>query len=106
MPERRMSFNRRKKAGPDYHPIHDSIFGADDEIAPLNEDALPGADTGLMLREEEDEPKPMVDDAPPGVSRANVYMENSPGQPARFQPMRDVGDTDPTDRQPDGTLRR
>lgn len=62
------------------HPIHDAVFG-DDRY-------------GLA----------------PEASMSPTYRTNTmPGtsaQPEGFQPMRDVGDTDQVDRQPDGLLRR
>lgn len=62
------------------HPIHDSVFG-DDRY-------------GLA----------------PDANRSPAYSANTmPGTsatPEGFQPMRDVGDTDQVDRQPDGLLRR
>lgn len=62
------------------HPIHDSVFGNDRY--------------GLAR----------------DASRSPTYSANTmPGtsaQPEGFQPMRDVGDTDQVDRQPDGSLRR
>ena len=54
------------------NPIHESVFG-------------------------EDEPTPMVDDTPPGASPSNVNLK-TPGKPGGFSPMREVGDSDPTDR--------
>lgn len=65
------------------HPIHDSIFG-DDRY-------------GLA---------PDVTIAPTRRATAANTMPATSAQPEGFQPMRDVGDTDQVDRQPDGSLRR
>lgn len=62
------------------HPIHDSVFGNDRY--------------GLA-------PEQMRSPA----RRANT-MPGTSAQPEGFQPMRDVGDTDQVDRQPDGSMRR
>lgn len=80
--------HRSQKAGPDYHPIHDAVFGDD----------LPGERRRLVGAND--------DDAPPWASPAETDIEGNASQPGGFAPMRDVGDTDATDRQPDGTLRR
>jgi hypothetical protein len=83
----RLDHRSRKKAGPDYHPIHDMVFGDD----------LPGEHR--MERDSEDE-------NPPWAKGVEVDLDDNASQPGGFAPMRDVGDTDTTDRQPDGTLRR
>jgi len=100
--------NRRQKAGPDYHPIHDSVFGADDELSPMNDNSLPGERPLDLetLEHDEDEPHPTVDDTPPYADRASVNLGGTAVQPEGFQPMRNVGDTDQGDRQPDGGRRR
>jgi hypothetical protein len=64
-------------------PLHDQVFGFDDEG-----------------------PAPEVDDTPPGAIRGNVYIPGIAAQPEKNQPMRNVGDTDQGDRQPDGGRRR
>jgi hypothetical protein len=62
------------------HPIHDGVFGHHhDESA---------------------------DDTPPGADHDSVNIIGSAVQPERFQPMRNIGDTDQGDRQPDGGRRR
>lgn len=61
------------------HPIHDSVFGDDRLGLPPEEERTLGTSSHTM----------------PATS----------SQPEGFQPMRDVGDTDQSDRQPDGTLR-
>jgi hypothetical protein len=71
---------KRRRNDETESPIHDAVFGSD-------------------------EPRPMVDDTPRGASPANVNLK-TPGKPGGFRPMREVGDTDPTDRQPDGKLQR
>ena len=63
-------------------PVHDQVFGDDDG------------------------PDPEVDDTPKGAIRGNVYMQGVAAQPEKNQPMRNVGDTDQGDRQPDGRRRR
>lgn len=63
-----------------HHPIHDAIFGAD--------------------------PDGYVDDTPDGAIGENVNIIGSAVQPERFQPMRNLGDSDQGDRQPDGGRRR
>ena len=62
------------------HPIHDAIFGSD--------------------------PDGFVNDTPPGAIGDNVNIIGTAVQPERNQPMRNVGDTDQGDRQPDGGRRR
>lgn len=62
------------------HPIHDSVFGDDRYGLPPQDTRSFATDSHTM----------------PGTS----------AQPEGFQPMRDVGDTDQVDRQPDGSLRR
>lgn len=62
------------------HPIHDSVFGDDRHGLPAESGMHPTRRTHTV----------------PGTS----------AQPEGFQPMRDVGDTDQVDRQPDGTLKR
>lgn len=62
------------------HPIHDQIFGSD--------------------------PDGFVNDTPPGAIGQNVNIIGTAVQPERNQPMRNVGDTDQGDRQPDGGRRR
>lgn len=91
-----------------YHPIHDSVFGPDDELKPMNDNALPGEkrELELELAADEDEPRPEIDDTPPYTDRREVNLGGTAAQPKRFQPMRNVGDTDQGDRQPDGGRRR
>jgi len=60
------------------HPIHDAIFGHND--AP-------------------------VDNTPPGADPDSVNIFGAAVEPGRNHPMRAVGDTDHTDRQPLGNLR-
>ena len=60
--------------------IHEEVFGEDDDA--------------------------MVDDTPPGAGRRAVNPIGTAVQPEGFQPMRNVGDTDQGDRQPDGGRRR
>ncbi len=48
----------------------------------------------------------MVDDTPPGAGRRAVNQIGTAVQPEGFAPMRNVGDTDQGDRQPDGGRRR
>ncbi len=63
-----------------HHPIHDAVFGTQqDRIAPTY-GRKPTAGASSLLR--------------------------TSAQPEGFSPMLDVGDTDQVDRQPDGTLRR
>lgn len=62
------------------HPIHDAVFGDDRYGLPPQDVRNPARDSHTM----------------PQTS----------AQPEGFQPMRDVGDTDQVDRQPDGSLRR
>ena len=64
------------------HPIHDAIFGD-------------GSD-----------PDGYVDDTPDGAIGENVNIVGSAIQPERFQPLRNMGDSDQGDRQPDGGRRR
>lgn len=99
-------FRDRRKPGPDYHPIHDSVFGQDDEL--VMHDELPGERrSGLeALEPDEDEPHPSIDDTPPYADRASVNLGGTAAQPEGFQPMRSVGHTDQGDRQPDGGRRR
>jgi hypothetical protein len=47
-----------------------------------------------------------VDDTPPGAGRREVNIIGTAVQPEKNQPMRNVGDTDQGDRQPDGGRRR
>lgn len=68
------------------HPIHDAIFG--DDI--FDDDA---ADTE-------------IDDTPPYTSRGLVNIGGVASAPEGFDPMRQLGDTDQGDRQPDGRRRR
>jgi hypothetical protein len=75
-----LSRHSEPKAAP--HPIHDQIFGDDDDLAPE------------------------VDDTPPGAIRGNVNLGGIAAAPEKFEPMRSVGDTDQGDRQPDGRRRR
>lgn len=62
------------------HPIHDGVFGH---------------------RHEES-----ADDTPPGADHDSVNIIGSAIAPEAFQPMRNIGDTDQGDRQPDGGRRR
>ncbi len=62
------------------HPIHDSVFGDDRHGLP--------ADGGMR------------------PTRRTHTMPGTSAQSEGFQPMRDVGDTDQIDRQPDGSLKR
>jgi hypothetical protein len=62
------------------HPIHDSIFGSD--------------------------PDGFVNDTPRGAIGERVNVTGVAVQPERYQPMRNVGDSDQGDRQPDGGRRR
>ena len=60
--------------------LHEQVFGEDEEA--------------------------MVDDTPPGAGRRAVNQIGTAVQPEEFRPMRNVGDTDQGDRQPDGGRRR
>ena len=53
-----------------------------------------------------DEDAEGVDDTPPGAGRREVNIVGTAVQPEGNQPMRNVGDTDQGDRQPDGGRRR
>lgn len=64
----------------EHHPIHDEVFGAD--------------------------PDGFYNDTPPGAIGENVNYVGIAAQPERNQPMRNVGDSDQGDRQPDGGRRR
>lgn len=63
-----------------HHPIHDSVFGSD--------------------------PDGFYNDTPPGAIGERVNIIGAAAQPERDQPMRNVGDSDQGDRQPDGGRRR
>jgi len=68
------------------HPIHDSVFGDDifeDDAADLE-----------------------IDDTPQYASRGLVNSGGVATAPEGFEPMRQLGDTDQGDRQPDGRRRR
>lgn len=65
------------------HPIHDGIFGHED-----------------------DENVEMAEDTPPGADYASVNQVGTSVQPEKFQPIRNLGDTDQGDRQPDNGRRR
>lgn len=72
-----------RRADTDYathHPIHDEVFGVD--------------------------PDGMFNDTPPGAIGENVNYIGTAVQPEKFQPMRNLGDTDQGDRQIDGGRRR
>jgi hypothetical protein len=60
--------------------IHEKVFGRDSEKA--------------------------YDDTPPGAGHRQVNPIGTAVQPEGFQPMRNVGDSDQGDRQPDGGRRR
>jgi hypothetical protein len=60
--------------------IHEKVFGRDSEKA--------------------------YDDTPPGAGHRDVNIVGTAVQPEGFEPMRNVGDTDQGDRQPDGGRRR
>lgn len=62
------------------HPIHDQVFGSD--------------------------PDGFVNDTPKGAIGQNVNVVGVAAQPEGHQPMRNVGDSDQGDRQPDGGRRR
>ncbi|CAM9981356.1 unnamed protein product, partial [Phaeothamnion confervicola] len=62
------------------HPIHDGVFGL-----------------------HQDEP---ADDTPPGADHDSVNIMRTGVQPEGFGPIRNLGDTDQGDRQPDGRRRR
>lgn len=62
------------------HPIHDAVFGND--------------------------PDGFFNDTPPGAIGDNVNYIGIAAAPERNQPMRNVGDSDQGDRQPDGGRRR
>jgi hypothetical protein len=79
-------FHREKTGIPRAHPIHDSIFG-DDIFDDDSEDTE-------------------IDDTPEYTSRGLVNSGGVAAAPERFDPMRQVGDTDQGDRQPDGRRRR
>lgn len=68
------------------HPIHDSIFG--DDV--FEDDAM---DTE-------------IDDTPRYASRGLVNAGGIASAPEGFGPMRQLGDTDQGDRQPEGGRRR
>ena len=63
-----------------HHPIHDEVFGAD--------------------------PDGMYNDTPHGAIEENVNLIGTAAQPEKFQPMRNLGDTDQGDRQPMGGRRQ
>jgi hypothetical protein len=65
------------------HPIHDSVFG----------------DFG-------EDPDGFMNDTPEGALGERVNILGTAAQPERNQPMRNLGDTDQGDRQPDGDRRR
>jgi hypothetical protein len=54
----------------------------------------------------QDEDAAGVDDTPPGAGRREVNIIGTAVEPEGNQPMRNVGDTDQGDRQPDGGRRR
>jgi hypothetical protein len=60
--------------------VHEKVFGRDEEKA--------------------------YDDTPPGAGHREVNPVGTAVQPEGFEPMRNVGDTDQGDRQPDGGRRR
>jgi hypothetical protein len=60
------------------HPIHDAIFGDNDDL---------------------------MDDTPRGADHDSVRLRGAASQPGRNQPMRALGDTDSSDRQPLGDRR-
>jgi hypothetical protein len=60
--------------------VHEQVFGQDDDAA--------------------------VDDTPPGAIARNVNIVGTAVQPEKNAPMRNLGDTDQGDRQPDGGRRR
>lgn len=62
------------------HPIHDGVFGHHHDEA--------------------------ADDTPPGADHDSVNIIGSAIAPEGFGPMRNIGDTDQGDRQPDGGRRR
>ena len=62
------------------HPIHDGVFGHHHDAS--------------------------ADDTPPGADHDSVNIIGSAIAPERFGPMRNIGDTDQGDRQPDGGRRR
>jgi hypothetical protein len=64
----------------EHHPIHDEVFGVD--------------------------PDGFVNDTPPGAIGDNVNIIGTAVQPEQNQPMRNLGDSDQGDRQPDGSRRR
>jgi hypothetical protein len=71
---------------PRAHPIHDSIFGDDifdDDVADIE-----------------------IDDTPQYASRGLVNSGGVAAAPEAFEPMRQLGDTDQGDRQPDSRRRR
>lgn len=63
-------------------PIHDSVFG------------------------DHNEQDQLADDTPRGADPRSVNIIGTAVQPERNQPMRNLGDTDQGDRQPDGSRRR
>ena len=64
----------------EHHPIHDEVFGVD--------------------------PDGMYNDTPPGAIGENVNYIGVAVAPEKFQPMRNVGDSDQGDRQPLGGRRQ
>lgn len=77
-----MSRHPEAKDGSD-HPIHDAVFG----------------DFGQ-------DPDGFVNDTPPGALGERVNILGAGAQAERNQPLRNVGDTDQGDRQPDNDRRR
>lgn len=63
-----------------HHPIHDSVFGSD--------------------------PDGFYNDTPRGAIGERVNILGAADQPEGYQPMRNMGDTDQGDRQPDNDRRR
>ncbi|MDP3736606.1 MAG: hypothetical protein Q8R02_04405 [Hyphomonadaceae bacterium] len=77
-----MGTPRHFEPTPQEAPIHDSVFGH------LNE---------------QDQ---LADDTPAGADPDSVNIIGAAVQPERNQPIRNLGDTDQGDRQPDGRRRR
>ena len=78
--------HREKNPIPRAHPIHDSVFG--DDIF------------------DDDSPDTEIDDTPQYASRGLANAGGIAAAPEDFDPMRQTGDTDQGDRQPDRRRRR
>ena len=97
------SLRHTERNAPRGHPVHDSIFGDDAYLSSKNAPAQDGDDAFLL----DDEASAQdVDDTPHFADRNEVNLGGTAVQPESNQPMRNLGDTDQGDRQPDSSRRR